>query len=247
MAAGHARLLRTVGLGGDGPLDLFTFASALHETQYDRIVYHEGHDEAGNAGGTARTITTAVNGAPLLGPTRTFAEARARLVFALTLLSAGTPMFFMGEEVGAARPYRFNDFQQNREDILGAKQGAFARLFRFYREAIAFQRARPAARSRAIDVIHANPDGRVIAFTRRSGTDELLVVASFANAAYRNGYVVQTDDARLPSGHWRECFNSDAEVYGGSGVGNFGAAVPVSGGRFRAIVPACGLVVFRKE
>jgi 1,4-alpha-glucan branching enzyme len=246
-AGGRARLLRTAGFGGDGPLDLNAFASSLYDSQFDHVVYHEGHDEAGNAGGTARTLVTAVAGAPLVGATRQFAEARSRVAFGVTLLCAGTPMFFMGEETGATRDYRFNNFQSNREDILSDKTGTGANMFRYYRELIAFARQRPAARSRQIDIIHVNPAGRVIAFTRRAGTDQLLIVASFRNTAYLTGYVIQVDPARLESGSWREAFNSDATGYGGAGVGNFGSAVPASAGIFQCNIPANGLVVFRKE
>ena len=246
-SGGRARVLRTAGQAGDGPLDLDTLAGSLWETQFERIVYHEGHDEAGNAGGTARTLVTAVNGAPLFGATRDFAEARARLVFATTLFSAGTPMFFMGEEIGATKPYRYDDFRHHREDILGAKSGAGKNMFRFYAEAIALARKRPAARSREIDIIHVNPTGRVIVYARRAGTDRLIVIASFSNAPYLDGYVIRTEEPRLPDGTWREIFNSDATQYGGAGVGNFGSAIPAVGGRFQARLPANGLLVFRKE
>jgi 1,4-alpha-glucan branching enzyme len=246
-AGGRARVLRTAGLGGDGPLELDTLAGSLWETQFDRVVYHEGHDEAGNAGGTARTLVTAVNGAALIGATRDFAEARARVAFAITLFSAGTPMFFMGEEIGATKPYRYDDFRDHREDILSDKVGAGRRMFRFYSEAIALARKRPAARSRDIDIVHVNPAGRVMAYTRRAGTDRLLVIASLSNAPYLDGYVIRTEEPRLPNGTWREIFNSDAPQYGGAGVGNFGAAVPVMGGRLQANVPANGVLVFRKE
>src|SRR5690606_28875188 len=87
--AGSARLLWEAGLGGDEPLRLFEFASALHATQFNRVVYHESHDEAGNAHNSARTLVTAVNGAALVGDTRNVAEARARLVFGLSVFSAG--------------------------------------------------------------------------------------------------------------------------------------------------------------
>jgi 1,4-alpha-glucan branching enzyme len=59
--------------------------------------------------------------------------------------------------------------------------------------------------------------------------------------------VIQTDPARLPDGSWREVFNSDAAIYGGANIGNYGADVPVSGGRFQARVPANGVLVFRKR
>ncbi len=62
------------------------FAGALLATQYDKVSYHENHDEAGNESNTERTIVTAVNSAPLIGTTRKYAEARSR--FALRSGSA---------------------------------------------------------------------------------------------------------------------------------------------------------------
>jgi hypothetical protein len=62
----------------------------------------------------------------------------------------------------------------------------------------------------------------------------------------REGPVIPTDPARLPDGMWREVFNSDAAIYGGSNFGNFGADISVLGGRFRAHAPASGVLVFQK-
>lgn len=245
MAGGKARLIKQAGFGGDGPLDIPQFAGALFASQFNRVVYHESHDEAGNAGGTARTIVVAVNGAPLLGATRAFAEARDRVAFGLSLLSAGTPMFFMGEEVGAAEPYRFDDFMQHREDIAALRAGSGAQLFRFYQDLIHFSRQHPATRGHHIDMIHALGENRVLAFTRLVGSDRLLVVASLRNQPFFDGYVIETDPARLPGGLWRELFNSDAGIYGGQNVGNFGAAIPVPGGRIQVRVPANGLLLFQ--
>src|SRR5262249_52621696 len=121
MAGGQARLIKLAGFGDDRPLDIEQFADALFRTQFNKVVYHESHDEAGNAGGTQRTIVCAVNSAPLGGETRDYAEARCRVAFGLSLLSAGTPMFFMGEEIGAMQPYRFNDFMSRREDLTGQR------------------------------------------------------------------------------------------------------------------------------
>ena len=86
------------------------FAGALLATQYNKIAYHENHDEAGNDANTERTIVTAVNRAPLVGDTRKYAEARSRFAFGMAALSAGTPMFLMGEEIGAAKYFRYNTF-----------------------------------------------------------------------------------------------------------------------------------------
>ena len=87
---------------------------------------------------------------------------------------------------------------------------------------------------------------RVIAFVRRAGVDALLIVASLNNRPYLDGYVLETDAARLPSGPWQEVFNSDATEYGGRGTGNWGAAIPAVNGRFSMRLPANGLLIFWK-
>jgi 1,4-alpha-glucan branching enzyme len=131
MAGSAARLLKQAGFGSNESLKMDQFSSALYGNQYKQVVFHESHDEAGNAAGTVRTLMTAVNGAPLFGVTRLAAEARARVCCSLSVLSTGTPMFFMGEEIGGQKPYTYDYFLANREDILGERIGHGAALFRF--------------------------------------------------------------------------------------------------------------------
>jgi 1,4-alpha-glucan branching enzyme len=106
--------------------------------------------------------------------------------------------------------------------------------------------AKEATRSQEIDIIHAIGNNRVIAFTRFAGTDQLLIVASLRNEPFLDGYVIQTDLSRLPDGLWREVFNSDASLYGGHDIGNFGADVPATGGRIQVRIPQNGFLVFQK-
>jgi 1,4-alpha-glucan branching enzyme len=247
MAGGKAQLIREAGFGGDGPLAIQQFAGQLWQTQFDKIDYHEIHDEAGNHAGTARTSRVAVNHAPLVGTTRDFAEARCRVASGLSMLSAGTPMFFMGEEVVAQRSYRFDNVNQSKEDLAGERAGAGARMFRFYQDIIRMRRANRALRSRRVDIVHASDPNRVIAFTRREGQTEVLVVASLNNHAFENGYRIQTDPGRLPSGLWRETFNSDSAIYGGANFGNLGAAIPANNGQLELVIPANGLVVLQRS
>jgi 1,4-alpha-glucan branching enzyme len=98
-----------------------------------------------------------------------------------------------------------------------------------------------------LDVVHVYGPTRVIAFTRRQGTNELLVVASLNNQPFLDGYVIQTQVDRLPSGLWQETYNSDAVIFGGSNVGSFGAAVPVHDGRIQLRIPANGFLVLQKR
>jgi 1,4-alpha-glucan branching enzyme len=236
---GWAALLAEAGFGDDRPLGLDRFDGALHGAAARKVVYHESHDEAGNSPGSARTMVLAVNGAPLEGPTRDRAEARCRLVAGLALLSPGTPMFLMGEEVGAANPYRHEDFLEHREDLAGLRLGPGQRLFRYYRELIRLRLTRAAVRSRRIATVHRHEANRVLAFLR--GDAELLVVASFSNRAYEAGYVL--DSAAIPDAEWQEVLTSDASEFGGAGIGNGPARRRSSAGRLEVVLPASGLVV----
>jgi 1,4-alpha-glucan branching enzyme len=242
----YAKLLKIAGYGAPGPLNMDYFAGALLATQYNKIVYHENHDEAGNDQNTERTIVTAVNGAPLIGSTRKYAEARSRVAFGLSALSAGTPMFLMGEEIGAAKYFRYNDFFLYKEDLIGQRTSDGQFLFRFYRELIALVASQPAARSSAIDLIYTHNDNRVIGFTRSSPSPQLLVLASLNDAPFNQGYGIGTNPSRLPAGGWREIFNSDAAIYGGDNVGNGGATLQVNNGQINAVIPAHGFVVLDK-
>ena len=242
----YAKLLKNAGYGTTGPLHMDYFAGALLATQYNKITYHENHDEAGNDTNTERTIVTAVNYAPLIGATRQYAEGRSRFAFGLAALSAGTPMFLMGEEVGAANYFRYNDFFVHKEDLIGDRTSSGQFLFRFYQDMIRLVTSSPAARSTAIDVIHVHNDNRVIAFTRSASNQQLLVLASLNDAPFDHGYFISTDSSRLPAGGWREIFNSDATIYGGNNVGNSGATLQANGGQINAIIPAHGFVVLEK-
>jgi len=243
----YASLLRIAGYGAPGPLNMDFFAGALLATQYDKITYHENHDEAGNDPNTERTIVTAVNSAPLVGATRQFAEARCRFAFGMSALSAGTPMFLMGEEIGAAKYFRYNDFFLNKEDLIGQRTADGQFLFRFYQDLIQFVKSSPAARSAAIDVIYRHDDNRIIAFTRGAPNQQLLLLASLNDAPFDHGYVISTDPSRLPSGGWRERFNSDAAIYGGNNIGNGGATLQVNNGEINAVIPAHGFVILEKS
>jgi 1,4-alpha-glucan branching enzyme len=252
-AGGRACLLKQSGFGGNDPLHMDWFAGALYGSRYDQVVFHESHDEAGNDRderthiSSERTMVTAVNEAPLIGATRTWAEARARVCVGLSMLSAGTPMFFMGEEIGAQTPYRYDDFLQHREDILGERAGNGQRLFRFYQDLIRLSRRLDAIRSQNIDILHQSNSNRVVAFKRWNGNQEIIIAASFNNQPFANGYVIDKDTLAIPDAGWKEVFNSDAAIYGGQNVGNWASVVPSAGGRLNVVMPAAGFVVFVKQ
>jgi 1,4-alpha-glucan branching enzyme len=243
----YADLLRIAGYGVPGRLNMDFFTGALLATQYNKITYHENHDEAGNDPGTERTIVTAVNSAPLIGATRQYAEARSRFCFGMSALSAGTPLFLMGEEIGAQNSFLYNGFLTGKEDLIGQRTADGQFLFRFYQDLIRLVLSNPAARSSAIDVIYRDDDNRIIAFTRTAPNQQLLVLASLNDSPFDHGYVINTDLSRLPSGGWQEIFNSDAAIYRGDDIGNSGATLQVNNGTINAVIPAHGFVVFRKQ
>ena len=240
----RARLLRIAGYGGNEPLRIGWFAGVLAASRNNRIVYHESHDEAGNAENSARTIVTAVNGAALVGDTRRYAEARVHFVAAMCLLAPTTPMFFMGEEVGASLLYRYVGFEQAREDYFALRAGAGSQLFQFYSNLIRLRMAHPALHSRNCDVVHAHDDNRVIAFRRWAVGEDMLVVGSLNNWAFRDGYRLQ--DSRISDGQWREVFNSDSPEYGGSGLLNEGL-IASSGGIITVAIPANSVLILHRQ
>jgi 1,4-alpha-glucan branching enzyme len=91
-------------------------------------------------------------------------------------------------------------------------------------------------------------ESSIISFARKSGADDpvILVICNFTpvpRPTYRVG---------VPSGgHWEECLNSDAPIYGGSGQGNLGGAeaAPVGAhGRFYSLsvtLPPLSVLFFR--
>ena len=134
----------------------------------------------------------------------------------------------------------------NKEDLVGERTADGRFLYRFYQDLIQLVTANPAARSRALDVIYRHNDNRVIAFTRSSTGQQLLILASLNDAPFDNGYAFCTDPGRLPTGGLQEIFNSYAAVYGGDNLGNGHATLQVNGGQMNAVIPAHGFVVFEK-
>lgn len=242
--ADKAKLIKTAGFGDNRPLAMDYFAGALDHASERTVVYHESHDEAGNGKGTGRTIAIAVNRAPLWGETRRCAEARCRAACGLNLLSAGIPMFFMGEEIGFQNDYTYDHFESQREDFAGKRDGDGAALFRFYQDLIRLRHTNNALRSPQLDILHVHNDNRVLVFRRWHGGEQLLVFVSLNDRPFAAGYGVA--NPRLPDAAWREIFNSDAAVYGGDDVGNGGLVRLATGGFINAVIPAHGFVVLRK-
>jgi 1,4-alpha-glucan branching enzyme len=191
-------------------------------------------------------MLTAVNGAYLAGATRTFAVARSRLCSGLAVLSAGTPMFMVGEAIGAQKDFTYNGFLANREAILGERTGTGQAMFRFDQARIARSHRLPSIRSHNIAILHHSNTNRVIAFKRWGASEEVLVLASFNHVPFANGYRIEKDELGIPDAGWKAIFSSDAAIDGGQNTGNGGAVRRSTRGQLNATIPGNGFVVLIK-
>ena len=99
-------------------------------------------------------------------------------------------------------------------------------------------------------IAHDDADASVIAFLRKSpaGDPPLLVVCNLTPVP-RHGYAVGVPQA----GTWHEVLNTDAEAYGGTGMGNFGSVQAddrFMHGRPNAVqlsLPPLSTLIFRHE
>ncbi len=240
----YAKLIKTASLGDDRALAMDYFARVLGASGGNCVVYNESHDEAGNAQGTKRTIVVAANGAPLIGETRRYAEARCRFAFGASLLSGGTPMFLFGEEVGFEKDFIYNQIFVNREDLPGGRDTSGKFLFAFYKDLIHLRLNSPGLKSRSIDILHVHEANRVLVWRRWGEGEDYIILASLNNHPFQNGYSISHPS--LSDGRWKEIFDSDSSRYGGDNVGNDGDEIPSSGGTLSAVIPANGIIVLKR-
>ncbi|MDF3064944.1 MAG: alpha amylase catalytic region [Polyangiaceae bacterium] len=242
-----ANLLRTAGMGGNGELALDRFAECLISSRRNTVVYHESHDEAGNSEHSGRTLMVAIaaeKGTPKPeGELRRIAEARCRVVAGMTFLAAGTPMFLMGEEVGASKDFTYDGFLENREDLHGQRRGDGQYLFRYYADVIRLRRRHRALSTTNIELMNVHNADRVLAFHRWRGPEHYIVVTTLSDTGFPDGYPINVPlDAQ---GRWRQIFTSDALAYGGNGVSNEEELSVDAEQQLRVKLPARGFVVLR--
>lgn len=176
--------------------------------------------------------------------------ANLRLLFGYMFGTPGKKLLFMGGELGQEEEWAHEgsvrwDLEQDPGH--GGVERWVSDLARFYRE-------EPAMHVRDFDAsgfewIDANDaEQSVFTFLRRDGP-RVVVVACNATPVPRHGYRVGVPRG----GRWAEVLNSDAEIYGGSGVGNLGGVdaeeVPHHGRPFSVLLtlPPLGAVLLRPE
>lgn len=147
--------------------------------------------------------------------------AGARAYYGFMWGYPGKKLLFMGQEFGQRAEWNFRqslDWHLLQHPPHAGLRRAVADLNRLYRYEPALHRHDCEPQGFAWIVVD-DADQSVFAWLRRGAPDEapVVVVCNFTplpRAHYRIG---------LPhAGVWREVFNSDAEIYGGSGLGNLG-------------------------
>ena len=176
--------------------------------------------------------------------------ANLRLMYGHMWAHPGKKLLFMGAEFGQRREWNHDealDWQALQGDQHRGLQRWVEDLNRLYRsEPALYQLDFDASGFQWIDA--QDSEASVLSYLRkaRDGT-AVLVVANFTPVP-RENYLVGIPHA----GHWAEQLNSDALLYGGSGVGNQGGvdSVPVSAhGFYQALnlrLPPLGILVLKQ-
>jgi 1,4-alpha-glucan branching enzyme len=182
--------------------------------------------------------------------------ANLRLLFGYMYTLPGKKLLFMGGELGQWREW---DHDTSLDWHL-LKYEPHSGIHRWVRDLNTFYRTEPAASELDFDAagfqwLDADDAwNSVLSYVRlgRRSADgtghELLVVCNFTPVS-RHQYRVGVPHV----GYWREVLNSDAEPYGGSGVGNLGGAhsVPLPfHGRPHSLsltLPPLGIIVLQHE
>jgi 1,4-alpha-glucan branching enzyme len=178
--------------------------------------------------------------------------ANLRLLFGYQWALAGKKLLFMGDELGQPSEW---DHDASVEWHL-REDPRHAGVMRWVRDLNALHRVEPAlhaldAETRGFEWIDAlDAEGGTLCFLRRGPSDgDVVVVALNLTPMPHERFRIGLPD----DGVWREALNSDAEIYGGSGMGNLGRVEAVSSpwhGRpysAQVVLPPLSCVFFRPD
>ncbi|MEX1054607.1 MAG: alpha amylase C-terminal domain-containing protein, partial [Rhodothermales bacterium] len=174
--------------------------------------------------------------------------ANLRLLYAHQVGHPGKKLLFMGSEYGQESEWS-HDGELEWGQIEDPRHAGILHwtkdIYRLYREHPALWNDSPGG-FEWIDF--GDADNSTLSYMRRSGDDVLLFAFNFTPVPRANYRLGVPED-----GFWQEILNSDSEMYGGSGLGNFGGVEshPVRyHGRPSSIVltlPPLAVVVLARE
>jgi 1,4-alpha-glucan branching enzyme len=166
---------------------------------FDRVIFTEDHDLAGNGG--AR-LPAAIDGA---NPASWRARKNSMLAFAAVALSPGIPMLLQGQEIlettawsnGATPAVQWADATTN------------APILAFYTDLLSLRLTSSGLQGENVDVFHVNNGAKVLAWRRWSTAgDDVVVLANFSATSF-GSYVIGFPRTGL----WRVRLSSDAKKY----------------------------------
>ncbi len=177
--------------------------------------------------------------------------ANLRLLLGHMWAHPGKKLLFMGGEFGQRREWNHDDALEwwlLANDAHGGLQRWVEDLNRLYRsEPALYELDFDAAGFEWIDA--NDSEASVLSFLRKAKDGSSVLVVGNFTPVPRDDYLVGVPQA----GYWVERLNSDATLYGGSGVGNHGGvhSVPVAAhGRFNALnlrLPPLGILVLQRD
>lgn len=206
-----------VAASSDAARDLGAVKNALvgsyNEDPFQRVIYVESHDTAGNDGARLPARIDPAN------PTSFAARKRTMLAAGVLLTAPGVPMLFMGQEMLEA-----TKFNPEPVPLDWKKADTYASVRTFYRDLIRLRRNEGGVSAgltgKNIAITHLNDSGgnKVIVYRRWAlPGDDVMVVANFGAKKYPRY------DLGLPSGGpWTARLDGDHIRYGS----DFGATQP---------------------
>jgi len=157
----------------------------------------------------------------------------------------GKQLLFMGQEFG-----QMSEWSEGRSlDWWLLDQPSHAQLHGFVAELNRTYRAHSALWARDSDGAAFTRLGgptwnpNVVAFARRDWHGNTIVVVSNFSGVPVYGYELDLPEA----GVWHEVLNTDAQVYGGSGVGNMGLVATDAAKRASMVLPPLGVLWLRHD
>ena len=178
--------------------------------------------------------------------------ASLRLLYAYMYSQPGKKLMFMGCEFGQWREWDHEsslDWHLVQYKLHSGLQRCVKDLNRIYRTESCMHEL-DTTPSGFEWVIHDDSAQSCLSYLRRNSRGEVVLICLNFTPVTRSDYLVGVP----VEGRWREIFNSDAEIYGGSGTGNDGGAtaipMPFQGRYNQALsltLPPLGAVFLKPE
>ena len=176
--------------------------------------------------------------------------ANLRLLLGYMWSQPGKKLLFMGAEFGQQREWQHEEsleWHVMQYPLHGGVMAWVRDLNRVYRSECALHEGDFSAQGFEWIDCH-DFESSIVSFIRRDqrNEDNIIVVCNMTPMPRQN-YIVGVPRG----GFWQEVLNSDAPIYGGSGVGNFGGvqAAPIAAhGRYHSLtidLPPLGVVIMK--